>query len=136
MIRVHTRSITRAQALLVVQMKLEAMIKRWLVSIESSKSSRRIIAKTKVGVAAKRKKSVRACGAHHRIKKGGRMVSWRWKLSPKEQIVNQLRATNLQLRRQLTTKTNLANGPAGSTEGLRDGYESCPLRTCPKAIRQ
>ena len=38
------------------------------------------------------------------------MVSWRWKLSPEEQIVNQLRAANVQLRRQLTTKTNLANG--------------------------
>jgi polyhydroxyalkanoate synthesis regulator phasin len=44
------------------------------------------------------------------MKKGGRMVSWRWKLSPEEQIVNQLRAANVQLRRQLTTKTNLANG--------------------------
>src|SRR6516165_11926697 len=24
--------------------------------------------------------------------------------------------------------------PAGSHRGLRDGHESCPLRTCPKAI--
>jgi hypothetical protein len=53
---------------------------------------------------------VLTCGAHTEQKKGRRMISWRWKLSPEEQIVNQLRAANVQLRRQLTTKTNLANG--------------------------
>ena len=36
------------------------------------------------------------------------MISWRWKLSPEEQIVNQLRAANVQLRRQLTTKEGYA----------------------------
>jgi hypothetical protein len=43
-------------------------------------------------------------------------MSWnyRWRASPAvsqlEQAIDQLRMDNIQLRRQLTTKTNLANG--------------------------
>jgi chromosome segregation ATPase len=43
-----------------------------------------------------------------------RGLSFRWKSHPGaaqlKQAIDQLRAANVQLRRQLTTKTNLANG--------------------------